>query len=266
MRRTVVALLIVAGALALSGAPAIAADPEPRAILAPTGVLRAALYTGTPTSILPETKDGGPRGVGYDLGKELARRLGVPFAPVVFSKNADVLAAIKNGTADVAFTNSSSAARARDMDFGPPFMDVELGYLVPKGSALATVTDVDASGLRVGVTAGSSSEATLSREFKKAQVISVTNFDAGIEMMSSGKLDAYATNKASLFEMAEKLPGSKVLEGRWGVEHFAVAIPKGRDQAKAFVRQFTLDVKSEGLVGAAITRAGLRGAVTAASE
>jgi polar amino acid transport system substrate-binding protein len=265
MRGTIVALLIVAGALAWRGTPAIAADPEPRAVLAPRGVLRAALYTGTPTSILPETKDG-PRGVGYELGKELAKRLGVPYQPIVFSKNADVLAAIKDGAADVAFTNSSSASRARDMDFGPPFMDVELGYLVPKGSALTTVADVDSSGLRVGVTAGSSSEATLTREFKKAEVIRATNFDAGIEMMTSGKLDAYATNKASLFEMAERLPGSKVLEGRWGVEHFAVAIPKGRDQGMAFVRQFTLEVKSEGLVGAAIARAGLRGAVTAASE
>jgi len=266
MRGTIVALLIVAGALAWRGAPAVAADPEPRAILAPTGVLRAALYTGTPTSILPDPASGGPRGVGYDLGKELARRLGVPYAPVVFSKNADVLAAIKDGTADVAFTNSSSAARAKDMDFGPPFMDVELGYLVPKGSPLTTVADVDAAGLRVGVTAGSSSEATLTRDFKKAEVVRATNFDAGMEMMTSGKLDAYATNKASLFEMAEKLPGSKVLEGRWGVEHFAVAIPKGRDQGLAFVRQFTLEVKSEGRVSAAIARAGLRGAVTSAAE
>jgi polar amino acid transport system substrate-binding protein len=265
MRRIVVAFLIVAGTLTWRGA-AGAADPQPRAILAPTGVLRAALYTGTPTSILPDPASGGPRGVGYDLGKEFAKRLGVRYAPVVFSKNADVLAAIKDGTADVAFTNSSSAARAKDMDFGPPFMDVELGYLVPNGSALTTVADVDASGLRVGVTAGSSSEATLTREFKKAEVVRATNFDAGIEMMTSGKLDAYATNKASLFEMAGKLPGSKVLEGRWGVEHFAVAIPKGRDQGMAFVRQFTLEVKSEGLVGAAIARAGLRGAVTAAAE
>lgn len=265
MRGTVVGFLIVAGALAWRGAPALAADPEPRAILAPTGVLRAALYTGTPTSILPDSKEG-PRGVGYDLGKELAKRLGVPYQPVVFSKNADVLAAIKDGTADVAFTNSSSAARAKDMDFGPPFMDVELGYLVPKGSDLVTVTDVDTAGHRVGVTAGSSSEASLTREFKKAEVVRVTNFDAGIEMMSSGKLDAYATNKASLFEMAEKLAGSKVLEGRWGVEHFAVAIPKGRDGGMPFVRQFTVEVKSEGLVGAAIARAGLRGAVAAAPE
>jgi polar amino acid transport system substrate-binding protein len=85
-------------------------------------------------------------------------------------------------------------------------------------------------------------------------------------MMNAGTLNAYATNKASLFEMAEKLPGSKVLEGRWGVEHFAVAIPKGRDQGKAFIRQFTLEVKSEGLVGVAIARAGLRGAVTSAAE
>jgi len=266
MRGAFVAFLIAAGMLTWHGAPALAADPEPRAILAPTGVLRAALYTGTPTSILPDPTSGGPRGVGYDLGKEFARRLDIPYAPVVFSRNADVLAAIKNGTADVAFTNSSSAARAKDMDFGPAFMDVELGYLVPKGSALTDVAGVDAKGLRVGVTAGSSSEATLTREFKNAEVVRAANFDAGIQMMTEGKLDAYATNKASLFEMAEKLPGSKVLEGRWGVEHFAVAIPKGRDQGMAFVRQFTLEVKSEGLVGAAIARAGLRGALTSAAQ
>jgi polar amino acid transport system substrate-binding protein len=145
-------------------------------------------------------------------------------------------------------------------------MEVELGYLVPQGSALATVADVDAAGLRVGVTAGSSSDATLSHDFKHAEVVRVANFDAGIEMMSAGKLDAYATNKASLFEMSEKLAGSKVLGGRWGVEHFAAAIPKGRDQGMAFLRQFTSEVKSEGLVSAAIARAGLRGAVTSAAE
>lgn len=267
MRRIFVALLIMTGALAWRGAgPALATDPEPRAVLAPSGVLKAALYTGTPTSILPDPNSGGPRGVGYDLGKELAKRLGVPYEPVVFDKNADVLAAIKDGKADVAFTNSSSAARAKDMDFGPSFMDVELGYLVPKGSALADVSDVDAAGLRVGVTAGSSSDATLSRDFRHAEVVRVTNFDAGMEMMTAGKLDAYATNKASLFEMSAKLAGSKVLAGRWGVEHFAVAIPKGRDQAMPFLRQFTDGVKSEGLVNAAITRAGLRGAVTSAAE
>ena len=97
MRRIIVAFLIVAGALAWRRRPCHRADPEPRLILAPSGVLRAGLYPGTPTSILPDAGSGEPRGVGYDLGKELARRLGVPYEPVVFAKNAEVLAAVKSG-------------------------------------------------------------------------------------------------------------------------------------------------------------------------
>jgi polar amino acid transport system substrate-binding protein len=137
---------------------------------------------------------GGPKGVGYDLGKELAARLGVPFEPVVFSRNAEVLEAVKTGKADIALTNATPA-RAKEMDFGPPVFEVELGYLVPKGSALATLADVDATGIRVGVTTGSSSDATLSRDLKNAEIVRATNFDAAIEILSAGSLDAYATNK-----------------------------------------------------------------------
>jgi polar amino acid transport system substrate-binding protein len=263
MRQVMFVVLTVTTALFAGGA--IAADADIKQILAPSGALRVALYTGTPTSILPDPKDGGPKGVGYDLGKELATRLGVPFEPVVFSKNAEVLEAVKTGKADIALTNAT-AARAKEMDFGPPVFEVELGYLVPKGSALTTLAEVDAAGIRVGVTAGSSSDGTLSRDIKNAEIVRATNFDAAIEMLSAGSLNAYATNKASLFEMSEKLPGSRVLDGRWGVERFAVGIPKGRDGGMAFIRQFTEAVKSEGLVKAAIARAGLRGAVTSETE
>jgi polar amino acid transport system substrate-binding protein len=183
----------------------------------------------------------------------------------VFAKNAEVLAAVKSGEVDVAFTNAT-LVRARDMDFGPPFLEIELGYLVPRGSALTTPAEVDAPGLRVGVTAGSSSDAALSRDFKHAQIIRAATFDVAIEMMSAGAINAYATNKAALYEIAEKLPGSKVLEGRWGIERHAIAIPKGREQAIAFIRQFTNEMKSEGVVGAAIARAGLRGATISAAE
>ena len=260
MRRTIAAFLIFAGALMWRDA-AVASDPETRLALAPTGVLRAGLYPGTPTSILPDGGSGEPRGVGYELGKELARRLGVPYEPVVFANNAGVLAAVKGGEVDVAFTNAT-AARARDMDFGPPYLDIELGYLVPRGSALTKPAEMDAAGLRVGVTKGSSSDAALSRDFKHAEIVRAATFDAAIEMLSAGAISAYATNKATLFEMAERLPGSKVLDGRWGTERHAIAIPKGREQASAFIRQFTNEMKSEGAVSAAIARAGLRGATT----
>ena len=257
-RRQIILAVLMVTAVLCSGS-ALAADPDIKQILAPSGALRVALYTGTPTSILPDPKSGRSKGVGYDLGKELATRLGVPFEPVVFSKNAEVLEAVKTGKADIALTNATPA-RAKEMDFGPPVFEVELGYLVPKGSALAT--PAGAKGMRVGVTAGSSSDGTLSRDLKNAEIVRATNFDAAIEMLTAGSLDAYATNKASLFEMSEKLPGSRVLDGRWGVERFAIGIPQGRDGGMAFIRQFTEAVKSEGLIKAAIARAGLRGAVT----
>ena len=81
-----------------------------------------------------------------------------------------------------------------------------------------------------------------------------------------GKIDAFATNKATLFEMSEKLPGSKVLDGRWGAERHAIGIPKGRDAGLAFVRQFTETAKADGIVKSAMSRAGLRGAVVAESR
>jgi polar amino acid transport system substrate-binding protein len=238
-----------------------AADADPRQILAPSGKLRAGLYPGTPTSILPDPA-AEPRGIGYELGKELARRLGVPYEPVVFSKNAEVLAAVTSGSVDVIFTNASTA-RARDMDFGPPYLEIELGYLAAMAAPVASLADVDVPGRRVGVTAGSTSDATLSRDLKNAEVVRAATIDIALQMLSAGTIDAFATNKATLFEMAEKLPGSKVLEGRWGVERHAIAVPKGRDQGLPFVRKFTDEVKAEDMITAAIARAGLRGALTA---
>jgi polar amino acid transport system substrate-binding protein len=251
---------IVVGLMVLATA-AIAADPEPRQILAPSGKLMVGLYPGTPTSILSATP-GESRGVGYEVGKELARRLGVPYEPVVFAKNADVLDAVKTAKVDAIFTNAS-AARAKEMDFGSTVMEIELGYLVAQGSPVAAIADVDVKGRRIGVTANSSSDAALSRDLKNAEVVRATTIAIAIDLLSQGKIDAFATNKATLFEMVEKLPGGKVLDGRWGVERFAIGIPKGRDQGLAFVRKFTEEVRAEGLVKAAIDRAGLRGALAA---
>jgi polar amino acid transport system substrate-binding protein len=261
--RSIIPVIAIIGTL-LAGCAgtALAPSPETRQILAPTGKLRVGLYPGTPTSIIRDQASGEPRGVGYELGKELARRLGVPFEPVVFSKNAEVLAAVKSGQVDAAFTNAS-AARSKEMDFTTPYLEIELGFLVPPGSPLSTSTlaDVDRPGIRVGVTERSTSDGTLSRELRNAVVVRASTVKQGIEMLSLRKVDAYATNKATLFEMGDEVPGSKVLDGRWGVERHAIAIPKGREQGMAFARKFAEDAKSEGMVKAAVARAGLRGTV-----
>ena len=257
-RRTLIALFTLVAFSVTGFAVHAQLASEPQKILAPSGKLRVGLYPGTPTSIL-DAKSTEPRGVGYELGKALAAKLGVPYEPVVFAKNAEVLEAVKTGATDIAFTNAS-AARAKEMDFSQPYLEIELGYLVPKESKIADVPDIDNKGVRVGVTQGSSSDGVLSRDLKNAEVVRVTTLKQGIDMMAEGKIDAYATNKAALFEMSDAVPGSRVLEGRWGFERHGIAIPKGRDQGLPFIRSFANEAMAQGLVKAAVSRAGLRGA------
>jgi polar amino acid transport system substrate-binding protein len=266
MRCSMVSLMAIGVALcAACSSTATAPTQELRRVLAPTGKLRVGVYQGSPTSIVGDAASGNAKGVGFDLGKELARRAGVPFEPVVYSKNADVLAAVKSGAVDMSFTNATPA-RMKDMDFSPAMVEVEQGYLVPRGSAIAGVSDVDRAGIRVGVSEGSTSEATLSRGFKKAMLVRAPTLKAAVEMLAGGQLDAFATNKAILYEMSDALPGSRVLDGRWGLEHFGIAIPKGRQTAMTYINTFAVDAKAEGLVTRAVERAGLRGTVRTESH
>jgi len=160
------------------------------------------------------------------------------------------------------FTNAT-AVRMQDLDFSATVLQVEQGYLVPAGSAIKTQVDVDRTGVRVGVSEGSTSETTLSRELVNARVVRTASLKAAVDMLAAGTLDAFATNKATLFEMSDDLPGSRVLPGRWGLESFAIGIPKRRDAALPMVSAFVSDAKAQGVVARAIERAGLRGAVVA---
>jgi polar amino acid transport system substrate-binding protein len=254
------ALGLTVALLACSSWSASAGNSDPARILAPTGKLRAGLYPGTPTSIL-NNDERPPRGVGYEIGQELARRLHVDYEPVVFARNAEVLQAVTSGAIDVVFTNAT-AARANDMDFGPPYLEIELGYLVPPDSPLKDMSEIDVAGRRLGVTAGSTSDATLSHDLKNAGIVRVTTLKDGVTLLAAHELDAFATNKATLFQMAEQLPGSRVLDGRWGIEHHAIAIPRGRDAGLPFLTQFTSEIKASGLVRSAADRAGLKGVLT----
>jgi polar amino acid transport system substrate-binding protein len=121
----------------------------------------------------------------------------------VFTKNADVLDAVTAGRADVAFTDAS-AERAQQMEFTPPYLMIELGFLASATAPVAALADVDQPGVRVGVTARSSSDAALSHDLKNAQVVRAETVAAGIQKLSSGMIDLYATNKATLFQMADQ--------------------------------------------------------------
>jgi polar amino acid transport system substrate-binding protein len=240
----------------------VSATDQAHQILAPTGRLRAGVFAGSPLSMARDSKTGEMHGLGVDLGIELATRLGVPFEPVEFQRIAEVIAAMKAGEVDFTISNAT-AARALDVAFSQTLLSVELGYLVPAVSSIATMVDIDKSGVRVGVTKGSTSQGTLPNLLPHATMVPAQNSSRAIEMLERRELDAFATNKPTLFGMADRMPGARVLDGRWGVEHIAVAVPQGPEAGMDYLRRFVAEVQTSGFLSQAITRAGLRGVVTA---
>ena len=251
-------LLLGAAAAALAGCAKPGLSPDVRTALAPTGTLRIAAYPGSPTSLLRGPGPNEMRGLTVEIGRELARRLGVPAEIVVFEKVPDIVEALKAGKADFTITNASPT-RAKDIDFTATIVQLESGYLVPAQSRIFTPADVDRAGVRVGVTQGSSSQALLMRELQKATVVAALSVMAGSEMLRKGELDAFATNKGILFDMSDRVPGSRVLDGRFSLEQLAVGVPKSRIAAAAYLQDFVSDANTQALVQQAALRAGLRG-------
>jgi polar amino acid transport system substrate-binding protein len=221
--------------------------------------------SSSPHNVIRDSGSGEMKGVAFDLGKELARRVGVPFEPVLYPSVGALLDGGKSGAWDVAFVGFSPA-RAKEWDFTALHLEIEFGYLVPGGSSISSMADVDRPGIRVAVQEKSQPDVFLTRTLKNAEVVRASSLAGTLEMLKSGRADVIFSIKPSLFEASNQLPGSRVLDGRLGLDPHAMAIPKGRDLGVPYARRFIEDAKSEGLVKAAIERAGIRGAVVAPLE
>jgi polar amino acid transport system substrate-binding protein len=59
--------------------------------------------------------------------------------------------------------------------------------------------------------------------------------------------------------LQKQLPGSRILDGAFQTTGVAIAVPKDRPDALAFVREFVDTAKSDGTVRRAFDAAGLSG-------
>ena len=238
---------------------------EAKNSLAPTGTLRAGILVTTALQVTKDSASGELKGVSVDLGKELARRVGVPFTPVGYTSITALIEGANKGQWDVAYF-VLDPSRQKVVDFVAPYMEVEVGYLVAPGSAIKTLANVDQPGVRVAVAKQGGPDLYLSQNLKRAQVVRGDDVPAAVELLRSGKVDALAANKAILFDESELIPGSRVLDGRISVVEYGMVTPKGRGAGNAYARQFLEEAKSAGLIKSYIESAGLRGVVVAPSQ
>ena len=233
-----------------------------RQALAPTGRLRAALIVSNPVLVRRDAATGNLGGVSVELATALAGHLGVPLEPVPYANPARYAESLSREIPwDVGFA-ARDPARGEFLDFSPNFMEVDNVFLVPAGSRLARASEVDQPGIRVAVPQGSAPDLFLTRTLRNAEVVRVPGgADQGVEVLASGRADAYGENAHLLHGVMGRLPaGARILEGRFNVVRMAIAVPKGRDPAgMGFLAQFVAQAKRDGTVARAIERAGLRG-------
>ena len=229
-----------------------------RSELAPTARLRVGINTGNfllVTKYAPGTE---PRGVAPDLGRELARRLGVPIEFVVFDSAGKLADAGKAGAWDVAFLGNEPQ-RANAISFTAAYLEIPVTYLVPAGSSIRAMADVDRNGVRVAVAEKSAYDLFLTRNLEHAQLVRTEGIEGSYQIFVKEKLEALAGLKPRLVTDAEKLPGSRVLEGQCTSVKQSIGTPKGRDAGAKYLREFVEDIKTSGLVARLIAEYGVRG-------
>ena len=256
------ALALQGTVLLVSIASTLQVAPAARSDLAPTGKLRAGINFGNMLLAAKDPATGNPQGIAVDLAKELGRRLNVPVEIVSYGGAGQLADGAKAGAWDVAFLGAEPE-RANEIAFSTPYLEIEATYLVPAGSPLRAVADVDREGVRVAISEKSAYDLFLTRNLKSARLMRAPGADASVTLFTAQKMEALAGLKPALLAAAEKIPGSRVLEGRFTVVQQAVGTPKARDAGAKYLREFVEDVKASGFVGRAIEKNGIRGVVVA---
>lgn len=225
MRMTRWLLTAIFGLLLIgcTGAPPVP-TPEARQALAPTGKLRVAFLSAA----IYATKDpatGELKGQAVDLGKELARRVDAVFQPVLYSNPAAILLGAKSAEWDVVLMGIN-AERAAAIDFSAPYMEVEQGYLVRAGVPITTASDVDKPGTRIAVILKAGADLYLSSTLKNATLVRMKSVGEIDTLFKSEAVDVIAATKVTLFQVAARFPGSRILEGRFLVEPIGMGVPR----------------------------------------
>jgi len=255
--RELVSVLLAAVLAACTGMPPADAVRE----LAPAGTLRAAINYGNPI-LANKQADGTPAGVSVDLARELAQRLGVKLEIRTYTSADKVTDALKAGEWDIAFY-ALDPVRATDTGFTKPYVVIEGAYAVPQASPIHGNEQVDRDGIRVAVGRGSAYDLFLTRELKHASLMRAPTSPAVVDTLVAEKIEVAAGVRQQLEADARRLPGVRLLPGRFMLIQQAMAMPKGREAGLAYLSAFVEEMKASGFVTAALQRHRIEGVTVA---
>ena len=235
--------------------------------LAPTGTLRGGVVVAPAKSISFATKgdDGAAQGVPVDLLHGFAALLNVPLSLTEFPNSGQLTDAIAEGRCDIGFMPRDAAREAR-VAFGPSFYLMGSTYLVPAGSEIFTIEQVNREGIRIVAIANTTTARAARRTAPLATVEEVPSVDIMTAMAQRGEADAFALSHDSFIGLLPRIPGARVLPGQFQQTGIGVAVPPGRPGALTLAGQLIEEGKANGLVRRAFDAAGFTDAAVAPLE
>jgi polar amino acid transport system substrate-binding protein len=226
---------------------------QAKAELTPTGALRAGINLSNFLLVTGKSASGDPEGVAPDMAREIANRLGVPVKYVPFKTPGELADAAATNTWDIGLIGAEPQ-RAEKIAFTAAYCEIEATYLVPAGSPLRNIAEVDKPGVRIAVTGRSAYGLWLDRNIKHAQLVKTDTLDSSYEKFVADKLDALAGLRPRLISDVKKLPGARILDGKFTAVQQAVGTERKNAAGAAFLREFVEEAKASGLVARLIER------------
>jgi polar amino acid transport system substrate-binding protein len=160
---------------------------------------------------------------------------------------------------------AADPARAESIAFSAAYVEIEATYLVPAGSPLHGIEDVDRSGVRIAVSERSAYDLYLARNLQHAELHRAKGLKGAFDLFVDRELDALAGLRPALIANAETLPGARVLDGGYTTVQQAVGTRPENTAAAAFLQKFVAEAKESGLVARLIDRHGVEGRLQVAA-
>lgn len=233
-------------------------NPDVLAELVPTGTLRAGINMSNFLLVTDRAANGDPVGVSPDMAAEIARRLNVPFTLVQYPDPGALADAAERGEWDIG-NIGAEPQRAQTIAFTSAYCEIEATYLVPAGSPIRSIAEVDRPGIRVVTKGRAAYGLWLENNLRHAELVRTETIDGSFDAFVEQGLDVLAGLRPRLLKDVERLPGARILDSQFSAVRQSVGTPRRNDAAAAWLAGVVEELKASGFVAGLIEKHGVKG-------
>ena len=233
--------------------------------LAPTGVLRVGVNLGNFLLVTGKAANGDPEGVSPDMGRAIAERLGVDVRFVTYASPGAVADAVAGGEWDIG-NIGAEPERAQTIAFTTAYCEIEANYLVPAGSPIRSIEEVDRPGNRIAVFGRAAYGLWLRDHIRHAELVETDGMDSAVDAFLEQELEVLAGLRVRLVDDVRRIPGSRILDGQFTAVQQAIGTHPDRPDAARWLQSFVDEAIASGFVAGLIDKHGVSGRLSVARK